>query len=389
MLAGPSDNCTTPMLGEAVRFVRKVNTLSSVRMTGMLCSVPGYPAANTRRRQYLDPMTDLIHLASSGGGRATILPSKGFNCIGLSFEIDGVRRSVLHAEPDILDDGSPTRSGMPVLFPFPNRIADARFDWRGEEYELPVAHPGDRNASHGFACRVPWFHFDVSDDGTSATGRFRLGRDVPKELPHWPGDLELRLTYTVGDRWLDVTSEVTNVDTHDVPFGLGFHPYFAPLPVSSAGGDIPDLGGQDAAIDDARVWCPADRYWVLEDSIPVGFTEPVAGTSALEDDPVLGERVLDDVLTGLPHEPLDDPEGLRPVASLSKDGARMELWCDLNWREIVVFTPDNRQSVAIEPYTCPTNAVKLAEQGLDVGWLTLHPRESWTARFRIQVGADG
>ena len=30
----------------------------------------------------------------------------------------------------------PTRSGFPILFPFPNRIRDGKFDWQGNTYQL-------------------------------------------------------------------------------------------------------------------------------------------------------------------------------------------------------------------------------------------------------------
>ena len=65
------------------------------------------------------------------------------------------RARLLYADPDCFGDGRPTRSGIPVLFPFPNRIRDGRFTWDGRTIELPLNDPTQKNAIHGFACRSP------------------------------------------------------------------------------------------------------------------------------------------------------------------------------------------------------------------------------------------
>lgn len=310
--------------------------------------------------------TPLIRLTSAGGATATVVPAVGFNLI--DWRTPG-GLDLLHHESDILVGGSGTRSGIPVLFPFPNRIAGAQFEWAGRTWDLPPARPGDPNAIHGFCAKRPWRDYEPTGSA-AVTGTFRLTRDAPEVAADWPGDLELRLTYELGDHSLRLTADVVNVDDHPVPFGLGYHPYFSLL------------GCADLA--DVRIRVDAGSYWQLRDSIPDGTVAPVTGDRDLQVSARVGSRTLDDVLTGLPpFRP--GPDGLMSRAGLSGDGATLDMRYDSAFRDIVVFTPDNRESIAVEPYTCPTDAVHLQQLGGDVGWRTLAAGEAWRAVVEFVV----
>ena len=113
----------------------------------------------------------------------------------------------------------------------------------------------------------------------------------------------------------------------------------------------------------------------------------MSGGNDLRSGPDIGETALDDVLTNLPAF-VADTDGLMSRATLSRDGVELDLRCDESWREIVVFTPANRESIAIEPYTCPTDAVHLAQRGLDVGWRVLKPQDTWTGVFELKVSVS-
>ncbi len=308
----------------------------------------------------------LVRLSSPAGATATIVPDVGFNLF--DWRTPG-GLALLHHESDVLVGGSGTRSGIPVLFPFPNRIAGAEFEWDGRTWSLPHAHPGDPNAIHGFCAKRPWSDYEASGE-SAVTGTFRLSRDAADVAADWPGDLELRLTYELGDRGLRLVAEVANVDDHPVPFGLGYHPYFSLL------------GCHDLA--DVDIQVGADSFWPLHDSIPEGTVSPVTGDRDLRVQEPVGERVLDDVLTGLPpFEP--GPDGLMRRAVLSGCGATVDMRYDSAFRDIVVFTPGNRASIAVEPYTCPTDAVHLQGAGQDVGWRSLGAGETWRSVVEFVV----
>jgi aldose 1-epimerase len=60
-------------------------------------------------------------------------------------------------------------SGIPILFPFPNRIRQGKFQWKGQQYELPVTDKWG-NAIHGLCLDRPWRVVRQSDD--FVTGHF-------------------------------------------------------------------------------------------------------------------------------------------------------------------------------------------------------------------------
>lgn len=337
--------------------------------TGSQLTVPGVDGAPL---PVTGGATTLIRLTSPGGAEATLFPGTGFNLIDWRIPTPGGMVPLIHAEADVLSGGSGTRSGVPILFPFPNRIAGATFEWDGRTIDLPTSHPGDPNAIHGFCAKTPWSQIEVTGEA-AVTGTFRLSRDATQASRTWPGDLELAVTYDLRDSALRLSAHVTNVADHPVPFGLGYHPYFTALAAAS--------------IDETIVQVSADSYWELKDSIPDGTVAAVTGRRDLQVPTVLGDRVLDDVLTGLPDfRPA--PDGLMQVASLTGGGVTLALRCDESFRDIVVFTPANRESVAIEPYTCPTDAVHLQELGPDVGWRVLPAGGTWTGVVEFAVTQD-
>ena len=68
-----------------------------------------------------------------------------------ALEVDGRAR----VEDFDADATPPMGAGM-VLVPWPNRIAGARYTWRGQEYALEVTEPARGHAIHGFLRRRPW-----------------------------------------------------------------------------------------------------------------------------------------------------------------------------------------------------------------------------------------
>ncbi|MFN8127064.1 MAG: hypothetical protein U0R64_11225 [Candidatus Nanopelagicales bacterium] len=58
--------------------------------------------------------------------------------------------------------------------------------------------------------------------------------------------------------------------------------------------------------------------------------------------------------------------------------------CDSAFRDMV-FTLAHRRAIAVEPYTCPTDAVHLTARGLEVGWRVLGPGEQWTGTVEFAV----
>jgi aldose 1-epimerase len=351
----------------------------------------GY-TVRTRQAPGVTGLDATLYVLEDGAGAiAEVWPALGFNCFRWSAVRGGQTLDLLYSDPAMFNNGRPTRGGIPVLFPFPNRIRAGRFSWAGKDYQLPLNDSTQKNAIHGFACRKPWRVAGSGADAESAwvKGVFRCSLDAPECLALWPADHEIALTLRLGRGTLRVEAEVRNPSTVPLPFGLGYHPYFR----------LPFAGSGNAS--ECTVEVPASAYWALADSLPTGETIPVDAKRDLNKPRPFGELDLDDVLTGLPARApqravverklatlaaLDDGDGLiERAAIVGANGGPMRLFCSPAFREMVVFTPPHRQAFCVEPYTCTTDAINLRDCAVDAGWLVLQPGATWSAMVELWV----
>lgn len=306
---------------------------------------------------------------AASGERAEIAVDKGFNCYHWS--IRGGEVDLLYSDSQFLMGSSPTRTGIPILFPFPNRIRDGKFTWDGKTYELPINDPAKKNAIHGFACRRPWRVVDQGADANSAwvTGEFHGLRDAADCRGLWPTDYRLRITYRLQVGRLRIEVALHNPDLTPLPFGLGFHHYFS-------------VGDSQ----ECTVEVPAGEFWELTECLPTGKRWSVTGTRDLRSQKPFEKLELDDALTGLTHKADADGLCLRGIVRRNH-GVKLEMHASPAFREAVVFTPPHRQAFCIEPYTCVTDAINLQQQGVDAGWLVLGPGHDWSAVVELRASA--
>src|SRR5262245_5737295 len=168
--------------------------------------------------------------------QAEVWPHLGCNCLRWCVRGPSEPLDLLYVAPDWENNPIPTRSGIPVLFPFPNRIRDGRFAWGGRTYTHPLNDPAGRNSIHGFACRRPWrvTNTNSADDLATLTAEFQASVDAPDQLDLWPSDYKLTLRILLAPDSLSLSATMTNPGNKPLPVGLGYHPYFKlPLSVSS------------------------------------------------------------------------------------------------------------------------------------------------------------
>lgn len=313
-------------------------------------------------------MSELTLHDRSYGSRARILPEVGFNCFSLQVPVNGEVVEALDAEEGFEDgDKRGTRSGIPWLFPFPNRIEKGHFTWKGQSYELPVSDAFG-NAIHGFVMDRPWRV--VVADAQTAVAEFQLSLDAPERLALWPSDFLIEVRYTLREACLRADIRIANAGEKPLPWGLGTHPYFkAPLSPQSQQGQC-------------LLQVPATHSWELNDCLPTGRRLPVEPRNDLRQGAELEGLQLDDVLTGI-----ESQQGI-VTTSLLDPAAGIEVTqvTDSIFRECVVFTPPGRPCVCIEPYTCVTNAINLEQQGFDAGWRVLPVGGEIRTWIEIHVG---
>lgn len=300
---------------------------------------------------------------SQSGSTARILPEVGFNCYAFRAAVGPDLVDVLHAEPGFENgDKRPSGSGIPILFPFPNRIRQGRFRWGDRSFELP-AGDGIGNAIHGFVLDRPWRVTTADDE--MAVGEFQLSVDAPDRVALWPVDFLIEVRYTLRGASLRADVKVVNAGEEPLPWGFGTHPYFS-LPV-----------GPRSHAADCLVQVPASESWELSGLLPTGKRLPVDARVDLRDGESMEGRKLDDVLTGVAVQQN------RVQASVMDPAAGIEVVqvADEIFREWVVYTPPAGTSVCIEPYTCVTDAINLQPEGIDAGLQVLKPG----AEFRTWI----
>jgi aldose 1-epimerase len=294
-----------------------------------------------------------------------VAPALGNTCIG--FRVGDWR--VLDEPPNERELLTRASSyGIPILFPWPNRLREGRFRWEGREYRVPPS-PGMAHANHGLVRNRPWRvkRFEADDEGALVESEI-LSTDFPELAEQYPSAFRLAVVYRLWETCpLQIDVEATNVGKGTLPFGFGLHPYFR----------VP-LGPQGRRETCALTIRAANMYWELEDHLPTGRLLDATDRLDFEGWRALGDETYDDVLT-------DFDSGER-VARLAECISRRHVSVgndDESVREVVVFAPDDRPIVALEPYTCTTDALNLEAQGINAGLNVLRPGESWFSWFRI------
>lgn len=294
-----------------------------------------------------------------GDSSASIAVDFGFNCFEFRAQVGGQAVDVIDSDPMFPQTGErPSGNGIPLLFPFPNRIRDGRFTWKGREYEI-AASGGRAHPIHGFALDTPWRVIEQTDK--HVIGEWQLSLDAASRVSYWPADCLIQVRYELSGASLRSKIRIVNPDSRPLPWGFGTHAYFK-LPLSPRGD-----------WDHCLIQAPVSEQWLLKDLIPTGQRQPVSIDKDIRSGAYVHTATFDDVYTGL------KPEGgaLTCIMMDEKSGLEIAQVCDPRFRELVVYTPPNRLSVCMEPYTCVTDAVNLQQRGIDAGWQVLAPGEAY------------
>lgn len=272
-------------------------------------------------------------------------------------------------ETDILwgySGGSQKKGGQgDVLIPFPGRIAEGRYAFDGEAFQLERNDKEGPNAIHGFVRALPWNV--VRAEANIAVCDIRLDAEQYGRQGY-PFSLAIRVTYWLDGKGLSCSFRIQNAGTRTAPVGVGFHPYFT---VGSA------------LVDEAEAKIPAASYLEFSDQlVPTGKIIPAAGSEW----DFRNFRQIGQMRFNHCYVQLDRDAAGMATASLrhAGNGRVIDVTMDRSFSAIVVYTGDAiadapRRACAIEPMTCASDAFNHPEWGLT----RLTPGETFSGCYTV------
>jgi galactose mutarotase-like enzyme len=261
---------------------------------------------------------------------AVLAPARG----GMLTRIAVAGRELLYLDRATFDDpAANVRGGVPVLFPSPGKLGGDAWSWGGQRGALK---------QHGFARNLPWAVAGTGT-GTQDGAWARLVLEASEATrARFPWDFRAAYTYRLRGRALAVEMRIENRGSAPMPFGAGFHPYFA----------VPDADKPSA-----RIATAATRAFDNVTKREIAFSG--FDLTAAEVD----LHLLDHGST---------------ASSLTAGDLAITLQGSADFTHWVVWTLRGRDFVCVEPWTCPGDALNTGDR-----LIVLAPGEARELRLEI------
>jgi aldose 1-epimerase len=304
-------------------------------------------------------MIETVHLQSPGGNGLAASFAPAANMVLHSLTLgDRELLATRNGLAAYVERGS--TMGVPLLYPWANRLAGFRYSAAGAEVvldrdsELFKCDPGGLPIHGALPSLLTWEVVGSAIDAEAASLLARLDWDPAHrafELFPFPHRLEYRAR--VGERTVEIEVALEPTEDAAVPVSFGFHPYLR-IPAGDRATAEMTLPVRRALLHDASM-------------IPTGETEPCEP----------GLRQLGDTAWDDGFSDLADP----PRFGLRNHGSEVALTFLRGYRFAQVFAPPGSDFVCFEPMTAPANALA---NGADLPLVA--PGGRYGAAFEIAVG---
>jgi galactose mutarotase-like enzyme len=248
--------------------------------------------------------------------------------------------------------------GIPLLYPWANRLADFSYSAAGRTVEVPhdpsrIAVDQNGLPIHGvIGGRMQWeLRRDTGAGERSLAASLTWSDSAPELFEVFPFRHDLGYEARLRNGGLQVVISVHACGADPVPLAFGFHPYLSPLGVPRERWLI-DL--------------PAMRHLALDaKQIPVGPEQPLAAERF-----ELADREFDDGFDSVAE----------PAEFSVAGGRRIEAEFLEGFPCAQVFAPPDSEFICFEPMTAPANALRSG-----MGLRVLEAGERYSARFSVRV----
>ena len=239
------------------------------------------------------------------------------------------------------------------LLPFPNRLKGGKFEFEEEVYQFSINDKVGQNALHGMQIDKP---FVLTDE--TANGSLRLCFEQSYEGDHdsFPFPFTFTVVINLDRHKCELNLQVQNSGQNSMPIGLGWHPYFT-------------LG--DSINDCSLCITKCKKIEVNERLLPTGKKSKFDDYSKPK---VIGEEKFDTAF-------LFEKDADFTSVTLENDEYKLRYFQetrDQKFSYLQVYTPDDRNSIAIEPMSCNIDGFNNKE-----GLRVLAPGKKFKARCGV------
>jgi aldose 1-epimerase len=244
------------------------------------------------------------------------------------------------------------------LSPFVCRLAGGQYNFNGQLYKIRKFYLGDE-AIHGLLYDAP---FEIVNSGTSSEQAFvTLMYKYEKRNEGFPFSYSCAVTYLLDvNNRLHVNTVIKNNGDTDMPVSDGWHPYFT-------------LGGK---VDDLLFSMNTTQLVEFDNRLlPTGNTVEYKKFQQAE---ILGKTFLDNCFV------LNGDSDAACILSNPATGLELRIWPGPEYRYLQVYTPEHRNSIAIENLSAVPDAFNNA-----IGLQVLNAGEniSYKTSFHALMGS--
>lgn len=274
-------------------------------------------------------------LKGDNGSSLTILPMYGGNIQKALLPLNNQLIQVTDAYEDEDDLLQLNKSKGIKMLPFPNRIKHGKYSFEGQEYKLTINKPNEQNAIHGLITKAL---FDVAFiDCNEHRALTTLKYEYNQEFSGYPFSFLVELTYILSGDGVQIETIIKNTGNENMPIGDGWHPYFC-------------INKQD--LNKMYLQIPSKKYLEVDGNmIPTG---EVIKDKAFKKLSLIGDTKFDHCFIIEEKE-----ENVETILIDQENKIKLVVWQSVGegkYNYLQLYTPSERNSIAIEPMTCAPDA---------------------------------
>ena len=293
------------------------------------------------------------------GEYVSIIPEFGANVNELVLGKKGNNYSLISGEKVYADFVQNAWHNGAKLIPYPNRINDGTYFFNSCKYRLPINFLEQNHAIHGLIYDKEFKVVAEHRDEASIAVDLKYYYD--QDVPGFPFCFSVLINYVLSEKGFQCTTRITNDGSERMPVGDGWHPYFK----------TNDL------IDDIWLQLPSQDLIEVDDRmIPTGR---ISKFDKFIDLAPIGRQEFDTCFAMPQNEPRVRTQIYDPRQTL-----RVFLWQEtgeMKYNYFQVYIPPARDSIALEPMTCPADAFN-SQKGL----IILEPGQDFRASYGVSLG---